>query len=55
MRSELEEKVSHRSHKSLNFKSGKDNSTGTKIITAVQGFFNKFMKSNEGCNCGEPC
>jgi len=45
----------HRVHKSLNFKSNKDNSTGGKILNTLQGFFNKIMKSNDGCNCGEPC
>lgn len=45
----------HRTHKSLNFKSGKDQSTGTKFLNTIQGFINKIMRSNEGCNCSDPC
>lgn len=47
--------MSHRTHQSLNFKSAKDISTGTKFINSIQGFFNKLMQNNEGCYCGDIC
>lgn len=47
--------MTHRSHQSLNFKSAKETSTGTKILSSIQDFFNKLMRSNEGCSCGDPC
>lgn len=52
---EASPKHMHRAHKSLNFKSGKDNSTGAKIINTIQDFLSKIMRNNEGCACGDPC
>jgi hypothetical protein len=28
---------------------------GVKILHTFQGFFNRIMKQNDGCSCGEPC
>jgi hypothetical protein len=49
-------KTNHRSHKSLNFKSANDHTTGAKILNSIQDFFIKIMNNNQnGCSCGDPC